>query len=150
MSQSTAWQDNPFVEKFKGGFTGILRWHQLDELWTNLLAASKDDWYIYPVGEQPPEIHCSAEQLSTFIAAIDKLLREDHKENYCGIVYVDDKQTPAFIKIYDPHNLGHVCGSNGSPPPLPGWILSKLRPVDLQAVMPPTGNRRKWWQKIFS
>ena len=143
-------QETPFLEKFKGGFTGILRWHQLDELWKTILAAGQDDWYIYPIGEQPPVIPCTTEQLSTFITEIDKLLRKDHEENYCGIVYVDDKQNPGFVKIYDPHNLGHVCGSNGSPPPLPGWVLSRLRPVDLQAAMPPTGNRRKWWQKIFN
>ena len=67
-----------------------------------------------------------------------------------GIVYVDDKTTPGFVKVYDPNNLGHVCGSSGAPPPLPGWILSKLQPIDMEAAMPPPGNRKRWWQKIFS
>ena len=151
MSQTTTQLENSFMEKFQGRLIGILRWDQLDELWTTIQAGNTDDWYIYHIGETPPLTTCKPEQLHRFVEEVDKLLRHDHDEDYCGIVYVDNKITPGLIKIYDPNNLGHVCGSSvNTPPPLPGWIISKLQPIDLEAAMPPPGNRKKWWQKIFS
>jgi len=140
----------PFMEKFHGKLIGILRWQQLDELWQALQSGSTDDWYIYHIGEAPPQTVCAQEKLVHFITEIDKLLKHDHEHDYCGIVYADNKAQPTFIKIYDPNNLGHVCGSNGAPPPLPGWILSKAAPVDLQTAIAPAGNRKRWWQQIFN
>jgi len=64
---------------------------------------------------------------------MDKLLRREHQEDYCGIVYANDLQTPGSIKIYDPNNLGVSCGYNDNPP-LPGWIMSRIPPVDLPAT----------------
>jgi len=74
----------------------------------------------------------------------------DHGEDYCGIVYVDNKQQPSLIKIYDPNHLGSSCGSSGAPPPLPGWTISLEQPCDLQLAFAPPANRRRWWQNIFS
>ena len=139
-----------FMQKFQGRLTGILKWQQLDELWQTLQSQNMDNWYIYHIGDSVPQNVCSIKQFQQFLVEINKLLRHDHQERYCGIVYVDDKTQPDFIKIYDPNNLGQVCGSSGAPPPLPGWILSRLQPVDLEAAMPPPGNRKRWWQKNFS
>jgi hypothetical protein len=52
-----------------------------------------------------------------------------------------------LVKIFDPHNLGVSCGFSDNPP-LPGWILSKLAPIDLKVSTLP-GNRRRWWQRLF-
>jgi hypothetical protein len=150
VSDTAIKQTHPFMEKFHGRLVGILRWEQLDELWETIYAGITNDWFIYHIGEPPPVIACQSNKLQHFVEEIDKLLKHDHEHDYCGIVYVDDKTTPSFIKIYDPNNLGHTCGSSGGPPPLPGWILSKIQPVDLEAVMAPPGNRRRWWEKIFS
>lgn len=150
MSQAVAQLEHPFLEKFQGRLAGILRWDQLDELWQTIQSAKTDDWYVYHIGEPPPQTSCNPEQFHHFVQEIDKLLRHDHQEDYCGIVYVDDKTEPEFVKIYDPNNLGHVCGSSGAPPPLPGWVLSKQQPIDLEVAMQPPGNRRKWWQKVFN
>ncbi len=143
-----------FLQAYRGSFINMLRWPQLDGLWDTLRAQidgkSDTDWYIYAVGEPPPETPATAEQLETFIVEIDALLRTEHDEDYCGIVYADDRERPSFIKIYDPNNLGAVCGSSGAPPPFPGWILSKLKPADLPVAMPPPGNRRRWWQRLFA
>jgi len=139
---------HPFLSAFRGSFTGILRWPQLDELWETLKQSDRDNWYIYAVGEPPPEVKADEQQLLQFISEIDKLLRHDHQEDYCGVVYVDDKQAPEFIKIYDPNNLGVSCGYSDNPP-LPGWILSTLQPVDLPTALPAPGNRKRWWQKLF-
>ncbi len=149
MSEAALQTSHPFMEKYQGRLVGILRWEQLDEFWQVLQSGKTDGWYIYHIGEQPPLTPCSSAQFQHFIDEIDKLLRRDHDESYCGIVYVDDKTKPDYVKIYDPNNLGHVCGSNGSPPPLPGWIISRVQPLDLEVAMQPPGNRRRWWQKIF-
>jgi hypothetical protein len=61
---------------------------------------------------------------ATFIERIDTLLRNEHHESYCGIVYADDLDNPRLIKIYDPNNLGSSCGSSKNPPG-PGWIMSR-------------------------
>ena len=138
------------MEKFHGKLVGIVRWDQLDEFWEVMQAIQTDDWFVYHIGEQPPLTTCSSDKLHHFIEEINALIRKEHQERYCGIVYTDSKDEPSFIKIYDPNNLGHVCGSSGNtPPPLPGWILSKIQPIDLQAAMPPPGGRKRWWQAIF-
>ncbi len=143
-------ESNPYLAAFRGSFVNMLRWPQLDELWQNLRRDDSKKWYAYAVGELPPTTTLSDAELAHFITEIDTLLRREHDEDYCGIVYVDDRDDPGFIKIYDPHNLGSVCGSSGAPPPLPGWTLSTLPPADLQAAFPPPGNRRRWWRRLFA
>jgi len=140
---------DPFVEAFRGSFAGILRWPQLDALWDTLRQHADQGWYIYAVGEAPPDEPVEAAQLDKFIREIDALLRQEHDEDYCGIVYADDREDPGFIKIFDPDNLGVSCGFSEAPP-LPGWILSRIPPSDLPAALPPPGKRRRWWQKLFS
>ncbi len=139
---------HPFLQRFRGAFSGILRWPQLDELWQTLREQS-DGWYIYAVGETPPEQVADRETLRHFIEEIDQLLRREHRYDYCGVVYVDDRQTPTFIKIFDPNNLGVSCGSSTNPP-LPGWLLTRMQPIDLPNALPQPGNRRRWWQHLFN
>ena len=137
-----------FLGAFSGSFTSTLRWHQLDALWETLRADKAGGWYIYAIGEPPPTETSTREQLHKFISRIDTLLREEHGEDYCGIVYADDLRRPGFIKIYDPNNLGVTCGYSDNPP-LPGWILSKLQPCDLSAGTHLPGNRKRWWRRLF-
>lgn len=139
--------ETPYLAAFRGSFTSTLRWPQLDALWERL-RAEPDGWYVYAVGEQPPVEPVAAEALGRFIDGIDELLRREHDEDYCGIVYADNPEEPAMVKIYDPNNLGVSCGYSDNPP-LPGWVLSRLRPVDLEAARQPAG-RRRWWQRLFS
>ena len=140
---------NEFRQAFKGSFSGVLRWEQLDELWDRVRTEAADDWYLYAVGETPHAETVNSEVVNRFIDEVDQLLRKEHAEDYCGIVYVDDREAPRFIKIFDPHNLGVSCGYSDNPP-LPGWILSKFAPVDLQAPVQQPGNRRRWWQRLFA
>lgn len=137
-----------YLDAFRGHFTSLLRWHHLDEFWHTLRQQAGNGWYIYAVGEAPPEDIASEEHMLKFIEEIDALLHKEHDEDYCGIVYTDDKETPAFIKIFDPNNLGVSCGFSSNPP-LPGWILSQVKPVELELALNPPNNRRRWWQKIF-
>ncbi|MCB1775011.1 MAG: hypothetical protein KDI88_15455 [Gammaproteobacteria bacterium] len=137
----------PYLEAFRGSFTSALRWHQLDDLWERVREAP-DGWFVYAIGEPPPAQPSGADELGRFIDEVDALLRREHDEDYCGIVYADSLREPAMIKIYDPNNLGVSCGYSDNPP-LPGWVLSRLEPVDLEAARAPAG-RRRWWQRLFA
>lgn len=138
-----------FYRRYRGAFYGILKWAELDDLWQSLKSKASADWYIYAIGDEPPQQTVSAGQFSHFIDEINILLRKDHQEDYCGIVYVDDKSDPAFIKIYDPNNLGVACGYSDNPP-LPGWVLSLIKPEILDKTTFMTQSRKRWWQRLFA
>lgn len=138
-----------FLTNYRGSFTSMMRWPQLDDFWALLNEQADDSWYIYAVGEEPPLAPVTKDKLLSFVYEIDKLLHRDHTEDYCGIVYANDKSNPSFIKIYDPNNLGVSCGFSDNPP-MPGWILSKIPPVELESALNPPNNRRRWWKRLFS
>ena len=140
---------SPFLSTYRGYLSSILKWEDLDTLWQTLRSRGSDNWYIYALGESLPQQSSTTEQLNTFITEIDKLLHQEHDEDYCGIVYVDDRESPGLVKIYDPNHLGSSCGP-GWGEVLPGWVLSTMPPVDLQATAPLPNNRRRWWQKLFN
>jgi len=142
-----AYQKPDFLQQYRGSFTSALRWPQLDALW-GLIRAEPQGWYVYALGEPPPVQVSDEAILKHFIDEIDALLRREHQEDYCGIVYADDMSQPNMVKIYDPHHLGVVCGYSDNPP-LPGWVLSRIQPVDLPNAQASTRARRHWWQKIF-
>jgi hypothetical protein len=139
--------EHPYHAAFRGRFTSLLRWPDLDEFWRILKVQAEEGWYVYRVGEAPPSAALTADELRRFIDQLDRELRVAHAEAYCGIVYVDDRSNPAFVKIYDPDNLGSVCGSSERPP-LPGWTISKLQPAALEAAEPPLTGRRRWWRSL--
>jgi len=148
MKQVTDQIENLFLSAFTGKFFGVLRWPQLDTLWGKVKTSENDGWFLYAVGEQPPAVITKGKQVTTFINELDVLLRREHDEDYCGIVYADNLENPSFIKVFDPNNIGTSC-SIATKGPLPGWIISKVPPIDLAEAMKPTANRRRWWQKIF-
>ncbi|WP_177420551.1 hypothetical protein [endosymbiont of Lamellibrachia barhami] len=141
-------EENDYLRAFRGSFTSALRWHHLDSLWEVLRMDAGGGWYIYAVGEQPPSGVVDADGFNHFISEIDELLRKEHDEDYCGIVYADDLTAPSFVKIYDPNNLGVSCGYSDNPP-LPGWVMSKTQPVDLPSTQVLPGNRKRWWRNLF-
>lgn len=144
---TTQTPSDEYLTQFRGSFTSALRWPQLDELWRQV-CAEPAGWYVYAVGEPPPVGPVSADDLQHFIREIDALLRKEHDEDYCGIVYADDRNAPRMVKIYDPHNLGVTCGFSDNPP-LPGWVLSRIAPIDLAATRILPRSRRHWWQRLF-
>jgi hypothetical protein len=140
---------DPFYSAFRGSFTSVLSWSQLDDFWQTVRAQAHAGWYVYAIGEPLPQQALTPEQVGTFVQAIDALLHEDHYEDYCGIVYTDSKTQPSFIKIFDPFHLGSSCGSSGNPP-IPGWIMSLLPPQALEASWPLPENRRRWWRQLWA
>ena len=139
---------DPFRLAFRGRFENVLRWEQLDALLEVLGHDAEGGWHIYALGEPPPQQPANANKLKTFLTEIEQLLRKEHTEDYCGVVFTDSMEAPRFVKIFDPNNLGVSCGFSDNPP-LPGWILSKLPPADLDASVPLPGRRRRWWQRLF-
>ena len=134
---------HPYKIASRGSFKGIRHWHEFDAFWTNLEQLNDAQWYIYDTNKEPPDTTASAAIFSDFLAMTNHLLHEKHQEEYCGIVYVDNMEQPAFIKIYDPSNLGVVCGFSDNPP-LPGWILSRMAPCDLHQPEP-----ESFWKKCL-
>lgn len=138
---------SPFSQQLNGNFSGILQWQQLDALWLQV-RAKPEGWYASQIGEVAPESPLDAEALSRFIAEVNTLLHHEHKHDYCGIVYVDNREQPGFIKIYDPHHLGSFC-SHGGAAILPRWVLSRLKPERFDEDAPLPGSRQSWWQRMF-
>ena len=132
-----------FKKHYNGRFINMLRWHQLDELWLKVKQIQPDSWYIYLLKAPVPNTPVDATTLNQFIQEVDIFLRQKHSYDYCGIVYVDDPNNPSMIKIFDPNNLGAVCGSSGSKV-LPRWLLTRILPEAIvdDALKQP----RRWWQ----
>nr|VFK63359.1 MAG: hypothetical protein BECKTC1821F_GA0114240_10934 [Candidatus Kentron sp. TC] len=122
-----------------------MRWEQLDGLWEQVLTRS-EGWYVYEVGGIPPESPLDFKELQDAVSKIDEVLHSEHEHDYCGIVYADDFAEPTLIKVYDPGNLGVVCGPGGAPVP-PRWILSRMQP---RALIEETKEIEKvWWKRIL-
>jgi len=135
-----------YLSAFRGSFVGILRWPMFDRLWQTI-RTDPTGWYIYTVGETFPEETLSARDFIQFIDNLDRMLRDQHREDYCGVVYADNLSSPSMIKVFNPNNLGVSCGYSENPP-LPGWVLSKLKPIDLMIAFPRTKNSQHWWRRL--
>lgn len=137
-----------FTARLSGRFHGVLAWQHLDALWARL-RAQPEGWYVAMSGQAGTDSTSplAAAELDRFVGEVDVLLRREHREDYCGIVYVDNPEQPGFIKIYDPNNLGSSCGGAGGIPPR--WVLSRIPPEPLEDAAPLPGNRRRWWQGLF-
>jgi hypothetical protein len=131
-----------FHARLKGTFYGILPWEQLEELWERVKGGH---WFFYQIGEEVPAGPLCGDALAERIDALDRLLRDEHDYDYCGIVYADDRVTPTLIKVYDPNNLGSACSRNTTPTP-PRWILSTVQPPLIESHVPAPNNRKRWWQ----
>ena len=145
---------SPYLDKLRGSFQGLLQWTDFDGFWEQLRAqvahapSNDSGWYVYAVGEMPPTLPADVETFLRFLDESQALLHKEHEESYCGIVYVDRTDAPEMIKVYDPSNLGVSCGSSDNPP-LPGWVVSKLAPIDLPHTLEPPRNRQRWWQRVL-
>ncbi|MDH5511576.1 MAG: hypothetical protein OEY27_00020 [Gammaproteobacteria bacterium] len=137
-----------FHKAFRGNFTSLLSWQQLDEFWDILRRKAGAGWYIYAVGTPVPVQPSPSDNVLKFIDEVDALLRKDHYEDYCGIVYTDSKEDPELIKIFDPDNLGVSCGFSDNPP-LPGWVMSLIPPQPLATKRPLPAGRQRWWQALW-
>jgi len=128
-----------------GRVWSVMGWEQLTAFWKRIDPAA--GWYLLAAGAVPATVPADAAVVASFVEQVDKLLREDHRESYCGIVYADDLENPRLIKIYDPNNLGSSCGSSKNPPG-PGWIMSRELPDETLSSGSVPENRKRWWQRL--
>lgn len=110
-----------------GTFKGIMQWEELDALWEKVRA--KEQWYAYTIGEPPPTAPTTNDLLNVFIIETDATLRRLGNKRYCGMVYTDNRENPAFVTLYHPHRVGG-CGTGGNFT-MPGWTLTQIPPIDL-------------------
>jgi hypothetical protein len=134
-----------FQRLYTGRVWSVMGWDQLTAFWKRIDPAA--GWYLLAAGAVPATVPADAAAVASFIAQIDALLRNDHRESYCGIVYADDIDNPRLIKIYDPNNLGSSCGSSKNPPG-PGWIMSRELPDETLSRVSVPESRKRWWQRL--
>lgn len=137
-----------FDRSFNGLLYSVMRWDQLTAFWQKVDAGA--GWYLYAVGQQVPQALSAADKVQQFMSELDELLRREHHEDYCAIVYADNLDVPNFIKIYDPNHLGSSCGSSSTKTSvLPGWVMSRMPPRELEMSGVVTGQRKRWWQAFL-
>lgn len=148
MSAIRLTEPTAFEQQYNGLLYSVMHWDQLTRFWEKIDADA--GWYLYAVGQEVPVVPASAEKVRQFIEEIDALLRSEHHEDYCAIVYADNLESPSFIKIYDPNHLGSSCGSSAvKSSVLPGWIMCQVPPAHLTANGLVTGQRKRWWQTFL-
>lgn len=137
-----------FDRSFNGLLYSVMRWDQLTAFWQKVDVSA--GWYLYAVGQAVPQQPSPADKVQQFTRELDDLLRRDHHEDYCAIVYADNLDAPKFIKIYDPNHLGSSCGSSSTKSSvLPGWVMSLTLPRELETSGIVTGQRKRWWQTFL-
>ena len=77
-------QDDPFYTAFRGSFTSLMQWGQLDAFWDTVRAKADAGWYVYCIGETAPTQPLSATQVQKFLKEVDVLLHRDHDEGGTG------------------------------------------------------------------
>jgi len=143
-------QPDRFIDALNERFFGVLDWQQLQELWDVVRREAGAGWYVYAIGEAAPTAPRSAGDVERFLCAIDSLLRHDLRDDSCtGVVYTDSREAPRLIKIYDPFNMGSAC-SRSTAAPLPGWILTRISPTELEADRVLPEKRRRWWHELWA
>ncbi len=118
-----------YLTQFKGRFIGVMHWQDCHAL-LKTLHNNPGDWYLYDTLEIMPASTLDAQTFIHQLERIKDILVAEHTKRYCGIVYTDDLTNPTFVKIFHPNNLGKSCGSSDNPP-MPQWLLSKKKPMDV-------------------
>ncbi|MBW5290355.1 MAG: hypothetical protein Rsou_0922 [Candidatus Ruthia sp. Asou_11_S2] len=120
-----------YIERLKSRFIGIMQWGDDCHALFDKLNSNPSDWYLYDTLKVAPKAVVNASEFIDTLSDIKKVIKSEHQERYCGIVYTNDLDNPDFVKIFHPNNLGKVCGSSENPP-IPRWLLSKDRPTDIE------------------
>ncbi len=139
-----------YLTQFQGRFIGIMKWQDCDALLEKLSKNPAKDWYFYDTNSSAPQATIKADELTKALVSIHDIIKNQHQERYCGIVYVDDLESPSFVKIFHPNNLGKSCGSSENPP-IPQWLLSKTKPpVDVLVKFAPKPEKSGFISKYFN
>ena len=136
-----------YIDEFQGRFIGIMQWDDCDALLQKLIN-QPDGWYLYDTLVSAPNQIIDASVFTENVNRIKKILTDEHQERYCGIVYTNDLENPSFVKIFHPKNLGKSCGSSEHPP-IPKWLLSKTKPVNVVEKFGPPKEKQGFISKFL-
>ena len=133
--------DTEFWRAYQGRFQGVLSWDAFDALW-QVLEESGGDWFVWDLEGDVPE---APGGLAQALAVARAMYDEVRDRSYCGTVYVDDPQAPAFVKAFDPYKMGATCGSSGERT-MPRFVFSRLPPDPLPA--PVAEVSQGFWSRL--
>lgn len=135
MSQSNPLPDTPFWRAYQSRASGLLQWEDVDALWHELIA-QPNGWYVYDLETTLPEAPLPAASFAAFLPNAEALVNERRDRSHSGAIYIDNRASPTFIKIFDPTNMGTSCGGDHDMI-FPRYILSKIKPDPHPAPPPP-------------
>ncbi len=116
-----------YLALFSGRLYGILQWERFSRIW-EYLEEEPEGWYVRDFKQSAlPASPMPAQEFRAWLAETENFLRRRHREEYCGFLYVDDQEAPAFLKIFDPRKMGTSCGCSGGI--RPRWTVSRMPPV---------------------
>ena len=105
---------------------GLLQWSQFEALWA-ALRAEPQGWFVRDFKARAiPDAPLPPEDFLRFLDEAEVFLRKRHREEYCGFLYLDDVESPSFIKVFDPRKMGSACGCGGAVKPR--WTISRMMP----------------------
>lgn len=117
-----------YRDALAGRFEGILTWPDLDALWTRLRTAP-EGWYVHDPDAPPPDRPASETAFRQALDRAEAMFSHARSRDWCGAVYVDDRNNPGLVKIFDPFGMS-ACGG-GSAATRPWLILSRIPPAPL-------------------
>ena len=130
--------ETPFWKLFLSRSSGILHWEDMDAFWPQMQATT-GEWYVFDPSQDAPVAPVSGAGWQAALDAARALVYTRRELPMSGAVYVDNRKTPAFIKVFDPSNMGTSC-SCSTEPVMPKYIFSRARPDSLPlAPLPKTG-----------
>lgn len=118
----------------------------MDTLWEKL-RDEPVEWYVFDLKASPPDQQNEPEAFRDRLEEISQYTRARHPEDYCGFIYVDDAETPTFVKIFDPRAMGSSCGGGGRT--YPRWIISKIPPEAVPTPETPKPPLKALMERIF-
>ncbi len=93
-------------------------------------------WYVFDPSQDAPEMPLSGNELQVALDAAQTLVNQRRELPMSGAVYVDNRETPTFFKVFDPANMGSSC-SCSTEPVMPRYIFSQIKPDSLPFAPPP-------------
>ncbi len=118
-----------FWQRYRGAFSGVLKWQDMESLWATLKAAP-EDWYVFDPLAAAPAAPLNSVDFMSFLDDAELLVNQRRDRPSCGSIYVDKLETPSYIKIFDPLKMGTSCGGSHDPI-MPRWVISHMVPDTL-------------------
>ncbi|HIP24445.1 MAG TPA: hypothetical protein EYG79_12765 [Rhodobacteraceae bacterium] len=134
MSQANPLPDTAYWRAYQGRAAGLIDWKEVDALWPQL-GVQPEGWYVYDLETAPPVAPMPAPDFTAFLPQAEALVNARRDRSHSGAIYIDSREAPAFIKIFDPKNMGTSCGGDHEMI-FPRYILSKTKPDPRPAPAP--------------